>query len=315
MNKTCLGCGTTLQTKDESLKGFIPIEKYENSNYCKRCFRLTHYGDNKKEEEKSTNYILNKINKDNIYKIFLVDLLNINNNTIEIFNKIKRNKLLLISKLDLFDNSININHVINNIKDVYKIKTDIKTVSIYDDNSIKSIINYLNKNSINKLYIIGPTNSGKSSLINKLLSMNNNKNLLTTSNNFNTTLDFNEIVINDKLTIIDSPGFIINDYELKTKYVSTIKPKIYNMKDNETLLINDFYINFKNDTSVIIYTYDDLIINKYYKDIDFDIDINIEDSTDICINGFGFIRIKNKNKINLKGLNKELISIRKSIIN
>ena len=85
------------------------------------------------------------------------------------------------------------------------------------------------------------------------------------------------------------------------------------MKDNEVLLIDNSYIKFKNSTSVTIYTYDDINIKKYYKDIKYDYNMEINNNTDICINGFGFIRIKNNNTLSINNLDKELVSTRDSI--
>ena len=317
MNKRCSGCGVILQTIDESKPGFIPSLKYDNASYCKRCFRLTHYGEkNNNEIENTTLYITNYVNKTNIFKVFIIDLLNINNNTINIFNSIKGNKMLLISKIDLTFNSINYNHVINNIKEVYNIKSNIMMISINDELTINTFINYLNKNNIKELFLLGPTNSGKSSLINKMLDINKSLNdKLTISNKRNTTLDFINVKINDNLTIIDSPGFLINDYNYKINYKNIIKPITFNMKENEILLINDFYIKFNNNTSVTIYNYNDIDIKKYFKNIDIEYNLEVSSNTDICINGFGFIRVKNKNTLSISKLNKKLISIRNSIIN
>ena len=314
MNKVCFGCGSVLQCDNELNPGFIPENKYDTANYCKRCFRLTHYGEiSSVELEKSTKSILDNVNKDNIFKVFIVDFLNINNNTINIFNKIKGNKLLLISKVDLLGKSININRVIDRIRDVYDIKCDIKYIS-----SIKNVgfnlVKYLSDKNINKCYLLGPTNSGKSTLINKLISEYNSKlNKLTISNKRNTTLEFIRIKLNDSLTLIDSPGFLLSDYNLKSKYKNIIKPVTFNMKDNEVLCINDFYIGFNSSTSVTIYLYDDMNIKKYYKEISFDYELDINYNTDICLNGFGIINIKNKNNISICNLDKELISIRDSV--
>ena len=315
MNKICLGCGSILQSDNELNPGFIPENKYETSNYCKRCFRLTHYGTiSNNEIEKSTKNILDKVNKDNIFKIYIVDILNINNNTIEIYNKIKGNKILVISKIDLVSNSININNIINNIKDIYKIKSDIKYISSNKEFCINSLLRYLEDKNINTSYILGPTNSGKSTLINKLMDMYNPKlSKLTISNKRNTTLEFIKIKINDKLTIIDSPGFLISDYGIKSKYKNIIKPITFNMKANEVLNIDKFYIKFSKNSSITLYSYDTLYCKKYYKDINYDYNIDINDNTDLCINGLGIIRIKNNNNLSIKGLDKELVSIRNSI--
>ena len=315
MNKVCFGCGSILQSDNELNPGYIPENKLESANYCKRCFRLTHYGEiSTNELEKSTKSILDNVNKDNSFKIYIVDFLNINNNTMNIFNKIKGNKLLLISKVELLGNSISVDRVVENIKNIYDIKCDIRTISTVKEYGVNSLVKYLSNKHINKCYLLGPTNSGKSTLINKLMEIYNPKlNKLTISNKRNTTLEFIRIKLNDDLTLIDSPGFLISDYGIKSKYKNIIKPITFNMKENEVLFIDKFYMKFDNATSITIYVNEVVNAKKYYKDIDFDYEVNVEDNTDICINGFGIINIKKSNNISIVGLDKELISIRKSI--
>ena len=316
MNKKCSGCGLVLQSDDKLLPGFIPEEKIDSANYCMRCFKLTHYGTIVNNEKESSNeYLINRINKYNTFKIFLIDLLNINNNTIDIFNRINGDKLLLISKIDLISNSVNISNIIENIKSVYNIKSDIRCISYKDTKSLRILSNYLERNNIRESLLVGPTNSGKSTLINALLDINlSDVDKLTISNKRNTTLEFIDIKINDSLTIIDSPGMLINDYELTTKYNKLIKPITFNMKDNEALFINNFFIKFDSKTSVTIYTYEKTNVKKYYKDIVYDYDLNIKSNIDLCINGFGFIRIINCSTISISNIDKDLISIRDSII-
>ncbi len=315
MNKVCFGCGSILQSDNELNPGYIPLNKLETANYCKRCFRLTHYGEiSTNELEKSTKSILDNVNKDNSFKIYIVDFLNINDNTINIFNKIKGNKLLLISKVDLLGKSINVDRIIENIRNAYNIKCDIRTISTVKEYGVNSLVKYLNNKHINKCYLLGPTNSGKSTLINKLMEIYNPKlNKLTISNKRNTTLEFIRIKLNDELTLIDSPGFLISDYGIKSKYKNIIKPITFNMKENEVLFIDKFYMKFDNATSVTIYVNEFVNTKKYYKDIDFDYEVSVEDNTDLCINGFGIINIKKSNNISIAHLDKELISVRNSI--
>ena len=315
MNKVCFGCGSIQQSDNELNPGYIPENKLESANYCKRCFRLTHYGEiSNNELEKSTKSILDNVNKDSSFKIYIIDFLNINNNTMNIFNKIKGNKLLLISKVDLLGNSISVDRVVENIKNIYDIKCDIRTISTVKEYGVNSLVKYLSNKHINKCYLLGPTNSGKSTLINKLMEIYNPKlNKLTISNKRNTTLEFIRIKLNDDLTLIDSPGFLISDYGIKSKYKNIIKPITFNMKENEILFIDKFYMKFDNATSITIYVNEVVNAKKYYKDIDFDYEVNVEDNTDICINGFGIINIKKSNNISIVGLDKELISIRRSI--
>lgn len=314
MNKICFGCGSILQCDNELSPGFIPSSKIDSANYCKRCFRLTHYGEiSINELEKSTKSILDNVNKDNIFKIYIVDILNINDDTMSIFNKIKGNKLLLINKVDLIPKDLNKEKILSRIKKIYNIKCDIKYISSTKEYGINALTKYLIDKNIYKSYILGPTNSGKSTLLNKLIEINNPKmNRLTVSNKRNTTLEFVRINLGN-VTLIDSPGFLINDYGIKSKYKNIIKPITFNMKDGEVLEIDKFYIKFNNNTSVTIYCNEDLNIKKYYKEIEFDYDIDLDNNIDLCINGLGFINIKNSNNISVNNLDKGLISIRNSV--
>ena len=315
MNKICFGCGSILQSVDENKPGFIPESKINDSKYCKRCFRLTHYGEiSNNDIKKSTKSIIDNVNKSNDFKVFLVDILNVNNDTIDLYKKIIGKKVLVISKTDLIDKSINVDSVIDNIRKVYDIKEDIRLIS-NSLNSTKSFIKYLEKNNIKMCYILGPTNSGKSTLINSMIDLYNKSiNKLTISNKRNTTLEFIRIKINEDLTIIDSPGFLLNDYNLKTNYKNIIRPITFNMKDNDVLNIDNFYIKCEKSTSVSIYCYEQIDTKKYYKDIDFNSGYEIDNNTDISINGFGKIRVKDKNRVYINNLDESLISINKSIM-
>ncbi len=314
MNKICAGCGSILQTENELESGFIPQEKIENSNYCKRCFRLTHYGDiTIKDKELSNEYILNYVNENNKFNIFMIDILNINETNINLYNKIREPKLLLISKIDLFNKSIYKEKIKNKLKKIYNIENIVFISSIKKDNVIH-FVNYLINKKINNIFLLGPTNSGKSTFINKINEIYDcNLDSLTVSNKKNTTLEFIKLKLMNNLTIYDSPGFLYNDYNIKSKYKNIIKPITFNMKKDEIIFIDKFYIKFNNSTSITIYCYENINIKKFYKKLVFDYEVDIKDNTDLCINGFGFINIKNKCKIGIKNLNKEFISRRESV--
>ncbi|NLY88938.1 MAG: hypothetical protein GX085_04880 [Firmicutes bacterium] len=43
-NRVCSGCGVALQSRDPAAPGFIPAEKAGTGLLCRRCYRLVHYG-------------------------------------------------------------------------------------------------------------------------------------------------------------------------------------------------------------------------------------------------------------------------------
>lgn len=319
MIKICYGCGSKLQFDDKDKEGYIPKDKIENSTYCQRCFRLIHYGENKDSiTPKSVNSIINTINKNAKYVLFLIDFITLDSNILNVFKKIKVPKCLVISKCDIIPNSIRFEAIVQSLRVIYGITSDIRFISSYDNLGINSLLKFLEEKT-NECYIIGESNSGKSTLINKMIDYAGSKlNKITTSYNLNTTLDFIRLNLSNKLTIIDSPGFVISDrLELGFLNKNTIKeginPKVYQMKDGETLSVNDFFLKFENKCNVTLYMSNCISVKKYYKDINFSYDLNLDDNTDLIIKGLGFINIKNKTKIRVFNINNNYLEVRKSI--
>ena len=244
MTKTCLGCGITLQTTDINQVGYIPENKYDDSLYCQRCFKLIHYA--KKEVNKpniNNKELLDIINKSNSYAFFLVDLYNLNSEIINTFNLIKIPKTLLINKSDLIPRGVKLFYLKENIQRVYDIKSDVIFISTKKDIGKNTFINPLIDYHTDTAYILGYTNAGKSSLINKLLT---NK-VITTSNMPNTTLDLINLKLDD-YNIIDTPGFTLSktfyqddDWDLikRINASHTIKPITYQTKENQIFMIEE----------------------------------------------------------------------------
>ena len=294
MTKKCIGCGIVLQDKDINQLGYTP--KIEN-DLCQRCFKLKHYGEKIVIEKKQNNIeLINKINKEKVIVLYLVDFLNINNETIEYFHKINNSKYLVITKSDIIPKNIIIDRLITNIKKEYKIEEEIILCNVFDkknSNKLKEIIEN------NKVIFCGITNMGKSSLINKLTNSD-----ITISNKENTTQDF--IKINN---IIDAPGFICNYQVIIPK--SKILPKTYQLKNKYYLNIADIIISTKEDANLTLYFANEINIEKRKKIEEYKYLIKIKKNQDLVIKGMGFIKFSTDTSIYLNTTNYE---IRNSIV-
>lgn len=322
MNKICYGCGAKLQSHTKDNPGYVPESKISDSIYCMRCFRMIHYGENKKiNTPKEAREIVNKINKDNRFVIFLVDFLNINDEVIKIFKSIKREKMLIVNKCELMPRHINREKVRTFLKHYYSISDVIKIKGGTSSHGAKSVLTYLKDNGIKEAYIVGISNSGKSTLINDLITIEGAKVAKTTVNNkANTTVDFIRVKISDDLTLIDSPGVILKNSLNHDFSGKNICQYSINMKECETvsLLDNTYFLKFDSDSPITFYTNQESkkAIKKYFKaapglvnSIKLD-----EDYVDIVIYGLGFITVKKKCLITTN-IDSSYIEVRPSMFN
>jgi len=263
----CIGCGITLQTTTKDTLGYTTnIE----TNICERCFRLKNYGEYKEVSLDNEAYskILSNIPKESLV-VYLTSLLNINLEYIKDF----KNVIIVLTKKDLLPKSVQDYKIINYITKEVNNYLDIEIISSIKNYNLDSLISKIKKHSNNKgVYFVGMTNSGKSTLINKLIKNYSDKDIeITTSMYPSTTL--NKIEINlDELKIIDTPGLlssgsILNSLSLKEIKKITpkkeIKPRSYQLKGPGSLLIEDYIrLDYNEDNNIAIYLANNLNITK-----------------------------------------------------
>ena len=316
MTKRCIGCGAVLQNTDKNKNGYTP--KLENK-YCMRCFRLTNYNDlTETITEKDNEKIIATINKNNEYSFFLIDATNITREAVDIYQSIKTRKCLLLTKIDLLPNNITVNNYVNKFKKIYNIKEEVYFLSATKKVNISKILKIMDNLNLKKAYILGCTNAGKSTLINAML---NNK-TITTSRIPNTTLDFINLYIEDKI-LTDTPGFVttttpfITDkkYYKKIDYKERIKPITNQTKETTSLVLEENYrlSNFGLN-SVTTYFNNNILVKRDFKqNVDF-LEIKIMANTDIVIKDLGFINIKKPCTLKISKNLENLIEFRPSLI-
>ena len=321
MNK-CLGCGIAIQNNKPEELGYSPKK---DAKYCERCFRVKHYSEAKLVSlPKEQKEIIKEINKKASFVLFIVDVLNITNEVINTYKEINVPKVLVVNKADIFPKSLRHETVEQFLRDYYFVNDKIIFVSALKGYGLREIKNLIENN--NYTYLVGFTNSGKSSLINTLKKEYKTTENLTTSIIPNTTIDFIKTKL-DNNTIIDSPGFIydssiFNDKDLnlikKTNIKNSIHPVTYQIKENDKVLIEDIIrIDSSCVNSYTFYMSNNLHIKKIYKDILNDLDYKtyeIGTNKDLIVKGLGFINIKKPTTLTIYSKDLKLIEIRDSMI-
>ncbi|NLA34041.1 MAG: GTPase RsgA [Tenericutes bacterium] len=313
MNKYCKGCGIKLQDQNILLPGYITSL---DNNICKRCFRMRNYGEYQlitKSNEEFIN-ILKEINNTRALVLYIVDLLNLDKDINYIREYIKNKMILVLNKRDVLPLSIKDENIIKYIDSLGFEYQDIIIVDKKNYN-LDLLMKKIKKHQTTKdVYVVGHTNTGKSTIINNIIKnySNSNKEQLTISPLPSTTLNKITIKINDDLNIIDTPGLVDSGSILQIVTTNLlkriipkkeIKPRTYQIRKGQTLIINDLaridYIE-GDKNSFTLYISNDLKVKKMNTRNCHILDDLASKSyqvlfhEDLVINGLGWIKIVDK---------------------
>ena len=321
----CEGCGVNLQNTNPNDLGYVvSLDK----TLCERCFRIRNYNEYKTVTKSNNDYIsiLENINKKEDLVVLALDLFNIKNID-TIFKYIKRKVLLVLTKRDILPKSCYDEKLIKYFSKYNVLDTIV--VSSNKNYNIDLLYSKINKyKTSNNVIVVGFTNSGKSTLINKLIYNYSDLNTyITTSNLPSTTIDTLNIKLNEELTLIDTPGLlssgdIINyiDGDTIKKVIPNkeIKPITYQVKTTETIYIDKFANLVLSDNNITIYASNNLNIDRIYnEDVNNSLKchiIDVEPDNDIVIEGLCFIKFTKKEQVRLYVMDKVNVYKRDSVI-
>ncbi|TCZ77051.1 ribosome biogenesis GTPase YqeH [Paenibacillus albiflavus] len=251
----CAGCGVKLQVDDSGKLGFVPTEAFlKEPIICQRCFRIKHYNEASSITLNQDDFLklLSHVGNTKALVVNIVDLFDFEGSMISSLQRFVGNNpvILVVNKIDLLPKVTNYNKIINWVQKQAKqwgLKTvDVVLCSAKKNMGFERVINSIAEHrGHHDVYVVGATNVGKSTLINRLISdFSDLEAELTTSHYPGTTLDIVKIPLDDGKSIIDTPGIVYNHRltELVTRKdlpkimpSNAIKPMVYQLNDGQTL--------------------------------------------------------------------------------
>ena len=339
MNKKCLGCGSMMQFTDKDKEGYVDEKDYNSSLICKRCFRMKYYGEYYPVNKKNDDFIdiVKSINNTDDLVLFVVDLFTISHNINIIHKYLNNDIIMVITKRDIMPKSIKNEKLIKYVETLNEKYNIIDTVIVSSFNNegldelYKKIRQY---QTSKKVYVVGSTNAGKSTLVNKLVkNYSTEVSDITASIMPSTTLNQINVKLNDDLTLIDTPGIvdetsIINyaDSKLLKKITpkKEIKPITYQINKGKSIEIDNIArmdYNSGNKNSFTLFMSNGLKISLVNITTHVDKYVNLDKHTfditgeqDIVINGLGYIKIINPGVVTVYAPKNVDVSLRSSMI-
>ena len=317
--KKCSGCGVVLQEDNMLQEGYTT--SLEN-DICQRCFRMKNYGEYQMVAKSNEEFldILKGVGNTKDLVLYVTDLLNLEEDILKIREYIKNKIILVLNKKDVLPKSIKEEKLISYFSENNTFFEEIIVVSVEKNFNIDYLLKKIKTLQTSKnVYVVGHTNAGKSTLINKLIKnySENPTQELTMSPLPSTTLSTVKIEINDYLTLIDTPGLVDNSSLIN--YVDTkmlkkispkkeIKPRTYQLRKGQSIIIEDIVrIDYKegDKNSFTLFISNDLKVKRFINPKHEDLKeknkttYEIKYDTDLVINGLGFVKIVNKGVIDV----------------
>lgn len=251
----CIGCGAPLQSENKNSPGYVPEHNlFREDVICRRCFRLKNYNEVQDVGMDSEDFLnlLNGLSDRSGIIVNVVDIFDFEGSFINALKRIVGNKkiILVANKLDLLPKQINHRRVKEWLKrsaKKYGLEAEeVVLISAEKGWGIEDLLTAINQNRDHEdVYIVGTTNVGKSTLINKLIELSvGEKDVVTTSRFPGTTLDMIDIPLDETSFMYDTPGIIqehqmthlVTEKELKTIIPKKeIKQRVYQLNESQTL--------------------------------------------------------------------------------
>ncbi len=314
----CIGCGALLQSDCPSDEGYT---RNLDNKLCERCFNIKHYNKYLKVENKDYSGVISSIDAKGDLILLVTDFLNLYNLDLGLKSPV----ILVLTKTDLLPRSVNKEHLLSKLDLNVIDKVMVSSKNNYNLDLLYNMIMKYKKS--NNVYVIGYTNAGKSTLVNKFLkNYGSSYGEITVSNLPSTTLDLIENRVNDELILIDTPGLLdsgsmvlLSSFDVLKKITpkKEIRPISFQIKGFQSLLIEDFFRLDLENTNIICYMSNNLNYRRAYSKKDSlltSYELLIGKNKDLVIKGLGFITFKKECKVTLWLLDGVSYLIRDSII-
>lgn len=258
--QSCIGCGAVLQSVEPREPGYVPEQSLgREGSICQRCFRIRHYNEASSVAVDADDFLqmIGSIANTDSLVVHIVDIFDFEGSLIGGLKRFVGGNpvILVVNKIDLLPKSVNLNRIVHWVKKQAKEQglkvIDAVLCSAKKKFGFERVLDTIGRYREGRdVYVVGATNVGKSTLINRLIrDFSQLETELTTSRYPGTTLNFINIPLDDGRFIIDTPGVVFryrmtelapkNDLQVLLPE-KPLKPIVYQLNEGQTLFFGGY---------------------------------------------------------------------------
>ena len=275
MERYCKGCGTLMQFEHPDQLGYSPKQDAE---YCQRCFRLTHYGDQSLSRVQGIDEakLMKQVSGMDALIVWVADCFDFEASLLKNLNRHFFNQDLMIvaTKRDLLPETLSQEKFESFLKSRLKEEgvryVELLTTGLGKYEKNEEIVEAMLKARKGRdVIIMGKANAGKSTLINSLFKQP----VLTVSRYPGTTLELHAMDF-EGFKIYDAPGLrnddslLVEVNENDLKHIvpqKPIRPSVYQIYENQSFAIGGLCrvdVECEGNASVVFYCSNELKIHR-----------------------------------------------------
>lgn len=227
--RKCYFCGATLQSEDPNKEGYVNPEVLENPTqnfaFCQKCFEAERFRALSNEPFIDYEFIdvLREAKRNNSLLVYVVNLFSFETSfSKEVIDLIQGMNILVVgTKYDLLPKgSVSKEEISEYVAHRFRVAglpihaPDVYIASINDEESVRATLTRIFElKNAKDVYVVGPTDSGKTALINAFLRIYNNlsNGNIVTCNYKNTHLRVMQIPLTNKTAMYETPGISITN--------------------------------------------------------------------------------------------------------